>query len=247
MFDITVMPDSGQGSAFSYAILYRPAFAVAALTVAPEQPVKSDSGAMVSMSANIELQSKMEGGMWAAMKRGLGGRSAFVSTFIAHEQPGELLLAPSAPGDIVSLRLAGESYNIAASSYLASDATLEVDTEWGGGRSFFASDSLFVLQVRGTGVQLVTSFGALHQRTLAAGEHYIVDTGHLVAWHSGMAYAIRKVTRSLFRSMTSGEVLVADFTGPGTLLLQTRNLSAFADDLTPYLPHNTSSGSGGSQ
>ena len=75
-----------------------------------------------------------------------------------------------------------------------------------------------------------------HQRTLHPGEQYVVDTGHVVAWHAQMPYKVRKVTKSLFRSFTSGEVLVAEFTGPGTLLMQTRNLAAFAGAIVPYLP-----------
>jgi uncharacterized protein (TIGR00266 family) len=141
---------------------------------------------------------------------------------------------------VVALHLDGEQYNIAASSYLASDAGLEVDTGWGGAKSFFASDSLFVLQVRGTGVQFVTSFGALHRRELGPGEKYLVDTGHLVAWHASMPYQIRKATTSLFRSITSGEAFVAELSGPGTVLLQTRNLQAFANALTPFLPRASS-------
>ena len=106
----------------------------------------------------------MEGGIWGALKRSVGGRSAFVSTYTARGGVGELTLAPSAPGDIVPLALTDEAYNIAASSYLASDGAVEVDTGWGGAKSFFSSDSMFVLQVSGTGVQFVTSFGALHAR-----------------------------------------------------------------------------------
>ena len=165
MSDISVLPDQGQSTTFAYRVDYRPAFALASLTLAAEQPIKAQAGAMVSMAGNVELASKMEGGLWGAVKRSVGGRSAFVSTYTAHGGPGELTLAPAAPGDIVPLSLTGEAYNIAASSYLASDATLEVDTGWGGAKSFFASDSLFVLQVRGSGVQFVTSFGALHSRT----------------------------------------------------------------------------------
>ena len=243
MSDIAVLPDQGQGTAFSYRIDYRPAFALATLMLAPDQSIKTESGAMVSMSTNMELQSKMEGGLWGAVKRSVGGRSAFVSTYTARGGTGELTLAPGTPGDIVPLRLANEEYAIAASSYLASDPALEVDTSWGGGKSFFASDSLFVLKVRGAGVQFVTSFGALHQRVLAPGETYTVDTGHVVAWHAGMPCQIRKATKSLFRSLTSGEVLVAEYTGPGTLLMQTRNLQAFAASLVPFLPErNTGSG-----
>jgi uncharacterized protein (TIGR00266 family) len=239
MSDIAVLPDQGQGATFSYRIDYRPAFALATLLLAAEQSIKTQAGAMVSMSANMALESKMEGGLWGAVKRSVGGRSAFVSTFTARGGAGELTLAPGTPGDIVPLRLAGEQYNVAASCYLASDPTLEVDTNWGGGRAFFASDSLFVLQVSGTGLQFVTSFGALHQRTLAPGERYTVDTGHVVAWHAAMPCQIRKATKSLFRSLTSGEALVAEYTGPGTLLMQTRNLGAFAESIVPFLPQRS--------
>lgn len=239
------MRDAGQGGSFSYRVDYRPAFALATLILSPDQPVKAQSGAMVSMSGNVELESKMEGGVWSALKRSVGGRSAFVSTYTARGGPGELTLAPGPPGDVVPLALSGEAYNIAASGYLASEAPVEVDTGWGGAKSFFASDNMFVLQARGTGIVLVTSFGALHSRQLGPGEEYVVDTGHLVAWHSSMAYEIRKATKSLFRSLTSGEALVAKFTGPGTLLMQTRNLHAFADALVPFLPQPSSSGSDG--
>ncbi|NMS58988.1 AIM24 family protein, partial [Vibrio parahaemolyticus] len=46
-----------------------------------------------------------------------------------------------------------------------------------------------------------------------------------------------------FRSMLSGEGLVAEFSGPGELLIQTRNLAAFAGLLKPFFP--SQSGSGG--
>ena len=38
---------------------------------------------MVSMSANIDLYSEMKGGVFGALKRAVGGESAFVSTFTA--------------------------------------------------------------------------------------------------------------------------------------------------------------------
>jgi uncharacterized protein (TIGR00266 family) len=241
MAEISVLPDQGTATAFSYRVEHRPAFALATVWLAAQQSIKTEAGAMVSMSGTIALESTMEGGLWGAVKRGVGGRSAFVSTYTAQGGQGELSLAPGTPGDIVPLGLGGDSYHLAASCYLACDPTVEVDTGWGGAKSFFASDNLFVLRVTGAGVLFLTSFGALHQRTLGPGESYIVDTGHVVAWPAGMPYQIHKVTKSLFRSLTSGEVLVAEFTGPGTLLLQTRNLQALAEALVPFLPNRTSS------
>jgi uncharacterized protein (TIGR00266 family) len=247
MSDITVLPQQGQTPALSYRIDYRPSDALATVWLPAEGAIKTDSGAMVSMSTNLELDSKMEGGLWSAVKRSVGGRSAFVSTYTAHGGPGEVTLAPATPGDIVPLGLGGETYNVAASSFLACDPALEVDTQWGGARSFFGSSNLFVLQVRGTGLQFVTAFGALHRKELAPGERYRVDSGHMVAWHAEMPYEIQKATKSFFRSMTSGEMFVVEFTGPGTLLLQTRNLRALADALQPYLPHPSSGGSSSSE
>ena len=64
-----------------------------------------------------------------------------------------------------------------------------------------------------------------------------MDTGHLVAWEGHMQYNLRKAAKSgFFRSMMSGEGLVAEFTGPGEILIQTRNLAAFAGLLRPYFP-----------
>ena len=84
---------------------------------------------------------------------------------------------------------------------------------------------------------LVSSFGAIHRRTLRPGEQYVIDTGHLVAWEGHMKYDIRKAAKSGYlRSMLSGEGLVAEFTGPGEILIQTRNLAAFAGLLKPFFP-----------
>jgi uncharacterized protein (TIGR00266 family) len=175
----------------------------------------------------------MDGELWGAVKRSAGGRSGFVSRFTG---PGDLALAPPAPGDVVPVELTGRPYAIAAHGYLASSDGVEIETGWGGAKSLFASDSAFVLRASGTGVVLLSAFGALAHRALAPGERHLVDTGHLMAWPADSQYTLRKATRSLFRSFTSGAGLVAEFTGPADLLLQTRDLRALATALTPLLP-----------
>jgi len=70
----------GMGRGYSYQIEHQPAFSLAVLKLQPEQSIMAEAGAMVSMSANIELQSQMKGGLLGALKRAAGGESAFVST-----------------------------------------------------------------------------------------------------------------------------------------------------------------------
>ena len=234
----------GMGRGYTYQIEHQPAFSLAVLKLQAEQSIMAEAGAMVSMSANIELQSQMKGGLFGALKRAAGGESAFVSTFTARGGPGEVTLAPGAPGDIAAIELSNQTFFVQSSSYLAGDASLNVDTKWGGAKSFFAGEGLFVLMVQGQGLLLVSSFGAIHRKTLQPGERYVVDTGHLVAWEGTTQYTLRKAASGFFRSIVSGEGIVAEFTGPGELLIQTRNLAALAGLLKPFFP--TQSGSGGS-
>jgi uncharacterized protein (TIGR00266 family) len=234
----------GRGRGYDYEVLHQPSFSLAVVRLQAEQSIQAESGAMVSMSANIELQSQMKGGLFGAIKRAAGGESAFISTFTARGGPGEVTLAPGAPGDIAAIELSGSPFFVQSSSYLAGDASLTVDTKWGGAKSFFAGEGLFVLMVQGQGLLLVSSFGAIHRKRLQPGERYVVDTGHLVAWEGTTQYTLRKAASGFFRTMMSGEGIVAEFSGPGELLIQTRNLAALAGLLKPFFP-SQGSGSGG--
>lgn len=234
----------GSGRVYTYEILHQPASSLAVLHLQADESVMAEAGAMVSMSANVELQSQMKGGLLGALKRAAGGESAFVSTFTARGGPGEVTLAPGAPGDIAAIELNNQSFFVQSSSYLAGDAGLTVDTKWGGAKSFFGGEGLFVLLVQGQGLLLVSSYGAIHRKRLEAGERYVVDTGHLVAWEGTTQYTLRKAAAGFFRSMVSGEGIVAEFSGPGELLIQTRNLAALAGLLKPFFPSQSGSGSG---
>lgn len=233
----------GLGRGYSYEVLHQPAFSLAVLQLQPEAAIQAEAGAMVSMSANVELQSQMKGGLMGALKRAVGGETAFISTFTARGGPGEVTLAPGAPGDIAAVEMNNQVLLVQSSSYLAGDQNLVVDTKWGGAKTFFSGEGLFVLQVSGTGLLLVSSFGAIFRKRLGHGERYVVDTGHLVAWEGHMPYTLRKAAAGFFRSIVSGEGIVSEFTGPGELLIQTRNLAAFAGIMKPFFP--TQSGSGG--
>lgn len=235
----------GQGRGYTWEIKHQGAFALAVINLQAEQTIAAEAGAMVSMSSNVDLHSEMKGGVFGALKRAVGGESAFVSTFTANGGPGEVTFAPGAPGDVAGIEMNNQKFMVQSSSYLAGDTSLQVDTKFGGAKSFFGGEGLFVLEVSGSGLLLVSSFGAIHRRTLRPGESYVVDTGHLVAWEGHMQYNLRKAAKSGYlRSMLSGEGMVAEFSGPGEILIQTRNLAAFAGLLKPFFPAQGGGGSG---
>jgi uncharacterized protein (TIGR00266 family) len=239
----TPNPAGGQLSGDGYRVSEGPSFAVLTVYLEAEQSMVAESGAMVAMSSNIELQSQMKGGLMGALKRKIAGESLFQSTFTARGGPGEVLLAPAALGDIAALSLSGQTFLVQSSSFLASDLTLTMDTKFAGAKGFFAREGLFMIHITGTGRLFVSSFGAIVRKTLAPGERYVVDTGHIVAFENTIQYSLRKASQQgWIRSAISGEGMVAEYVGPGTLYLQTRDITAFAGWLAPFFP---SQGKGG--
>ncbi len=76
-------PSGSLSSGDGYRIAEGPAFAVLTVYLQDNQSMTAESGAMVAMSSNIELQSEMKGGLMGALKRKITGESIFQSTFTA--------------------------------------------------------------------------------------------------------------------------------------------------------------------
>lgn len=217
-------------------ILYRPSYSLALVKLAPNETVRAEGGAMVSMSAGMTLETKAAGGILKSLARSvLGGESFFMNTYRAPADGGELTLAPALPGDVVVRQIQNESFMVQSGAYLASDETVDVNTKWGGAKTFFASEGLIMLQCVGTGTVLFSSYGAIHEKDLAAGERYTVDTGHLVAFTEGIGFKVRSIG-GIKSTLFSGEGLVVDLTGPGKIFMQTRSQDAFLAWLIPLLP-----------
>jgi uncharacterized protein (TIGR00266 family) len=219
-------------------IKHSPAFASATLTLAPNEQVKAEAGAMVWKTPSIDIQTSTQGGFMKGLKRSLGGESFFMNTFTAGAQGGQMAVAPTLAGDIVTWTLSGQTVFLQSGAYLASAMGVEVDSKWGGAKTFFSGEGLIVLKVSGQGDVLVASYGAIESRELQAGEQITVDTGHVVAWSEGVTYQVRKVG-GWKSTMLSGEGLVVDLTGPGMVYTQSRSPEAFLGWLIPKLPKQT--------
>jgi len=241
--DAPVLATTPAGAAFHYQVVGGNAFAAARIELEPGQAVKAEAGAMVSMSAHVDLQSRMQGGVVGALKRMVTRESIFVSTFTAVGGPGEVIVAPPVPGDIVAVDVLGRSLLVQSSAWLASEPSVALDTEFTGFRGLFSGEGLFFIRLSGSGVALLSSYGAIVRRPLPAGGRYVVDTGHVVAFDARIPWQVRKASRrGWMRSLASGEGLVVEFTGPGDVWLQTRDLRSLAGALFPLFP---SQGKGG--
>ena len=217
-----------------YEILHRPSFSLLRVELEDGEAVQAETGAMVYMSPNIKIETKMKGGLLGALKRSvLGGESFFINTFRAERGNGEIGLAPSYPGDIEAFELSGTLY-AQSGAFLASSEDVRIDTKWGGAKTFFGREGLFLLKLTGEGYVFLSSFGAIQRKELRD-EKFIVDTGHIVAFSEGLDFKVRKVG-GLKSTFLSGEGLVAEFRGTGTLYIQTRSVDGFVGWLVPFLP-----------
>ncbi|MBM3699299.1 MAG: TIGR00266 family protein [Actinobacteria bacterium] len=216
-------------------LLFQPSYTMANVKLSASEEIRAESGAMVSMSGGITLETKMQGGLFKALGRSLlGGESFFMNTFKADAGGGEINLAPALPGDMFVVELS-KPMLVQSGSYIASESGVEIDTKFGGAKTFFASEGLFLLKATGTGKLLLSSFGAIHEIILSDGEKYTVDTGHFVAFDEGVGFNVRRIG-GMKSTLFSGEGLVVDITGPGRILIQSRSQDSFLGWLVPKLP-----------
>ena len=209
----------------NYEILYQDAFPIIKYQLHAGERVKAESDAMIAMSATIDVTGGVEGGFMRGLGRMLAGEKFFFQYLTATRGPGEVLLGHALPGGIIDVELDGSyGLRVQKDGFLASTDGVEVNTKMQNlAQGIFSGEGFFVLNVSGRGVVFLSSYGAIHAINLEPGEEMIVDNGHLVAWADYMQYKITKASNGWINSIMSGECLVCRFTGPGVVLIQTRN------------------------
>ena len=110
-------------------ILYRPSYSMAKVALDPNENISVESGSMVALSLNIQVETKMKGGLLKSLARSvLGGESFFINTYQASGGSGEIMLGPTLPGDVFTFDMAGETYLVQSGSFLASSEGVTTDT-----------------------------------------------------------------------------------------------------------------------
>jgi uncharacterized protein (TIGR00266 family) len=203
------------------------------------ESIKAESGAMVASSPTIDVESKMEGGFLGALSRKfLTGEKFFFQTLRASRGPGEVLLAPTVPGEIVMLELDGvNEYMVQKDGFLAGTEAIKLDSQMQSlSRGLLGGEGFFILKVSGKGTLLLNSFGAIHKIELKPDQEYIVDNSHLVAWSGTTSYNIERAASGWVASFTSGEGFVCRFRGPGVVYIQSRNPGTFGAWIRQFIP-----------
>lgn len=214
-------------------VLYRPSQTVAQVWLQPNESIMAESGAMMGMSTNVDMQTQ-SGGFMKGLKRLFGGESFFRNTFTAQGGQGEVLLTTPLCGDMAVLDVGQRQWQISNSAFVASSTTVDVQTQ-GSGKGFFSGAGLFILGTQGQGQIVVGSFGAIEPVNVNG--ELIIDTGHLVCWDANLQYTVGKSSNAgWIASFLSGEGLVCHFQGQGQVYVQTRNAQEYGATVGRMLP-----------
>jgi uncharacterized protein (TIGR00266 family) len=227
-----------------HQIEHGPSFAWLKIQLAPNEKIQAEAGAMVRQTPTLQMDTRFNAGrnpgffarmkamLVAVIRKFLGGESMFVNDFHG-AQGGEVVLAPSLSGQIAHHRLDGQrTLFVQAGSYLASTGDVDTKVRFGGWRSLFGGEGLVLLECTGTGDVFINAYGGVVP--VPVNGSFVVDTGHIVAFDGTLTFKVKSVggAKSL---LFSGEGLVCEFNGQGTVYIQSRNLGALVGWISGFL------------
>jgi uncharacterized protein (TIGR00266 family) len=211
----------------------------------PGETIRAEAGAMVRRSPDLTMDTRLNAGYQpgffrlifsffiALMRKLLGGETMFLNDFHG-ERGGEVVLAPPMAGHIEKKTLQGKrTLFVQRGSYLASTGSIDTRLRFGGLRALFGGEGLVLLQCTGEGEVFVNSYGGILEIPMDG--KFIVDTGHIVAFDGSLNFNVKSVG-GVKSFLFSGEGLVCEFSGKGSVYIQSRNLSALVSWLSPLLP-----------
>ena len=211
---------------YKYEIKYQPSYSMLVLSLNEGQTVAAEAGAMTYMTPNIQVKTRAReksllGTLGISI---LGGQSFFVNDYSPNQGQGEIGLVSAPVGDIMKIDVAHDrGYIIQKSAYVASSPTVNLDIQWQGFTKGLFGQGLFMIRTTGEGELFINCFGAIDKHILKPGESIIVDNFHLVAFSDSCQYEVQKFG-GWKETLLSGEGLVTQITGPGEVLIQTKNI-----------------------
>ena len=199
---------------------------VAMVTLRPGETLRAESGAMLFMTQDVQMNTDLQGAS-AAFSRIMTGQNMFLTDFTYTGEKGEgtLGLGTDFPSKIVRLTLndyEGSALICQRGAYLASNPSVEISMEATKSLSagFFGGQGFILQRLSGQGDVLVKAGGTLVEKELEAGEQLRVTSGSIVAFTTTVDYDIQMMP-GIKNAMFGGEGLfVTTLTGPGKVWLQ---------------------------
>lgn len=204
----------------------------------PGERIFSETGSMGWITPNIDLQTKLPGGIFGGLSRIFSGEDFFVNYFTAKEYPGIVSFCMEFPGKILEFTL-NESQSIICQkdAFMVAQDSVKVQLEFKTnlGVGFFGGEGFFLQRITGPGKAWLEFPGEVIEYNLAAGQSLNVDPGYLAAFEPTVTYDIRRV-KGIANMFFGGEgIFLAYLVGPGKVWLETMPISNLVDKISKNL------------
>ena len=181
-----------------------------------DEHVRVEGGALASVEGGVGVQVKVPS--LPRVVKSMLSEEAIIRPKCSGS--GIIYLEPSLGGFHV-LELQGESWILERGAYWASEAGVElgvyrepVITSFRTGEGFID----YKTRISGKGRAIFNTIGPLEEVTLNNSE-LSIERSHVVGRTDGLSYKVRRVGRSIFSKVFSGEALMRVFAGTGRLLI----------------------------
>ena len=203
------------------------------------ESMSTESGSMVWMSPNMQMDTNAGGGLKKAFGRMLSGESIFQNVYTAMGGPGMIAFASSFPGQLRAVEITPNHPVVAQkAAFLASEKGVQLSTFFQKklGAGFFGGEGFIMQKLSGSGVAFLELDGYAVEYTLAPGQEIIVDTGNLAMMDETCSLDIQSV-KGVKNALFGGEGFFNTVVkGPGKVVLQTMPVSGLAAALKPFFP-----------
>ena len=108
------------------------------------------------------------------------------------------------------------------------------------GAGFLGGEGFIIQKFTGQGTVLLHAAGEFIEMNLQPGQNVRVDTKCCVAWDESVIYNITKAGGIKVMALGGEGLFLNDMTGPGTVTIQSMDISQLAAELIPYLPKSGS-------
>lgn len=193
---------------------------------------------MTWMSAGIDMQTNMKGGLLKSLGRMLSGDSLFMATYTATGSGQYITVASTFPGEIITLDAAQGPYICQKSAFLCAQPHVKLSMYALPGlkAGLFGGDGFILQEISGNGLAFLEIDGSVKEIDLAPGEKLKVDTGNIAAFEKSVRCSAEMV-KGFANILFGGEGLfLTTVEGPGKIWLQTMTAPGFAGKLMPFLP-----------
>lgn len=222
---------------------------MAVIELEPGEKIYAEAGALNHMSSNIEMDTKVKGGVIKGFKRIFSGESFFLTEFKASHERGVVAFTGNVPGKIISVKVdEGKELIVQKDAFLAAEEGVDLDVVFTKriGAGLFGGEGIILEKLSGSGLAFIHVCGDLVEYELEPKQVLKVDTGHVVGFDAAVDYDITLV-KGIKSMLFGGEgIFLAKLTGPGKVMIQSMTIRNLAAALSPFLPKRTS-GRGGIQ